>query len=274
MLTAHYTQNQPVNKIPQPFTAEIIRGGEQQSVKLHLNNPGDRFEWAVNQDVRQGPKLVLCLMATKFYNVQRKDSQATVKLMAELTSCSRNTLFRHLKTLKAAGLITPAGRTSWGAVKYRVNIGPTPVPGEEEEVEVQEPTEVEPVKDGTRGVAYWRHVYTNGLPLDGMPLWVAEVLFEEDRKDLGRNAAFTPVKNLLKTKIPPYQNRYGGGIKTSTGGVSKPVHKQKRETEKGTRSSQKRQPRTADSTTNPINLKDWENICADLRDKPNGNGWN
>ena len=98
-----------------------------------------------------------------------------------------------------------------------------------------------------------------------MPLHIAEQIFEESRQ--------TPVDKPV-SKSADLGHRVPGApdSKSQVPRTQSPPNK-KREQDKFNKKSQKRQPGTADATTKTINMKDWENICTDLRDKPSGNGW-
>ena len=250
MLAAHYTQNQSVNK----------------------GFPGDRLKWALAQDLDPTAKLVLVVL-TDHYNVAREDTYPSAGKIAERSGFCSKTITRALARLEGAGLIE-ATRKVGRATVWRLHIGPRLV----EQVDQVDPQEPNPpvtknrtprptwLKQRVKDLTYWREVYDGGGDLDGMPLHIAEQIFEESRQ--------TPVDKPV-SKSADLGNRVPGtpDSKSQVPRTQSPPNK-KREQDKFNKKSQKRQPGTADATTttnqsspldNPMGLnlvETWETLTG------------
>ena len=135
------------------------------------------------------------------------------------------------------------------ATVWRLHIGPQLV----EQVDQVDPQEPNPpvtknrtprptwLKQRVKDLTYWREVYDGGGDLDGMPLHIAEQIFEESRQ--------TPVDKPV-SKSADLGNRVPGtpDPKSQVPRTQSPPNK-KREQDKFNKKSQKRQPGTADATT-------------------------
>ena len=255
MLAAHYTENPPINK----------------------SFPGDRLKWVFDQDLDSTAKLVLIVLSSH-YNVKREDAFPSIGRIARLASLGYNAVWKALGRLEAKGLIE-ANRKVGRVTRWQVHVGPRLVEQEQvDQVDQVDPQEPNPpvtknrtpkpkwLKRRVKDLTYWRKVYDSGADLYGMPLAYAERIFEDSRQN--------PVAKPVDKKSDLYLRERGSYIPEIEAPISQGETNQERVlTENIEQKALKSQPRTADATTTkPINMKDWEKIAADLRDKPNGNG--
>ena len=251
MLAAHYTENPPINK----------------------SFPGDRDKWVFGQDLDSTAKLVLIVLSSH-YNVKREDAFPSIGRIARLSSLGYKAVWKALGRLEAKGLIE-ANRKIGRVTRWQVHVGPRLV--EQEQVDQVDPQEPNPpvtknrtpkpkwLKRRVKDLTYWRKVYDSGADLDGMPLHIAERIFEDSRQ--------TPVAKPVDKKSDLCLRDRGTYVSETEVPMSQGPTNQKRVlTENIEQKALKSQPKTADATTTkPMNSKDWEKIAADLR-KPNGNG--
>ena len=250
MLVEHYTETPPT---------------------INKSFPGDRLKWALAQDLDPTARFVLVVL-TDHFNVAREDTYPSAGKIAERTGYCTKTVARALARLESSGLIE-ATRKVGRATVWQLHIGPRLV--EQDQVDQVDPQEPNPpvtknrtprptwLKQRVKDLNYWRKLYDGGGDLDGMPLHIAEQIFEESRQ--------TPVdKPVSKSADPGHRVPGNPGLYVPEPRTQSPSNK-KRELEKFKQKAQKSQPRTADATTTkPINSKDWEKIAADLR-RANGN---
>ena len=222
MLAAHYTETPPINK----------------------SFPGDRDKWVFDQDLDSTAKLVL-LVLSSHYNVKRGDAFPSIGRIARLASLGYNAVWKALSRLEAKGLIE-ANRKVGRVTRWKVHVGPRPVPDQDQAQDQAKDQAQEPkpkwLKRRAKDLAYWRKVYDSGADLDGMPLAYAERIFEDSRQN--------PVDKPVDQKPDLYPRDRGTYIPEIEVPISQRYTNQKRVlTENIEQKSHKRQPGTADATT-------------------------
>ena len=201
----------PAEQIPKPrfVTVHLQRGGQLQKVRLNLNYPRDRSLWVSSLDIKPGPKSLLRLLAVENFNVHLEDARPSVGVMARHTGYSMAAIHRHLKYLKAKGLLVPIETSRRGVVTYRVVIEgilrPVEAPPKNDEVE-QPNGQPQWLHRNAQVMAHWRWIYF-GDPteedLESMPFWVAEILFEEGRQPVEKTVDMGNLPMSKRDTSPP-----------------------------------------------------------------------
>ena len=82
----------PAERIPKPFSATVIQGGREKTVRLDKINPLHRLAWVDTLDLRQGPKATLAVLVRNFFNVDREDAWPSVGTLARIEWYKRSTI--------------------------------------------------------------------------------------------------------------------------------------------------------------------------------------